>query len=190
MLILEHSQVKFCTLQALNPHQSQPISGVSYNNKLFQLLDRYPLAEQERAIRNTRQLYVDTQGKRLLLVLTETDCISVWEEGKTLQIAIDETEQNLELVQSLDLNKLVAELRNIGGIDIRDRRYHLKIYPRCFIGSEAVDWFVNNLGINRTAAIALGQRLIDERLIHHVVDQHLFKDDQLFYRFYWDESRS
>jgi hypothetical protein len=190
MLILEHSQVKFCTVQRLAQPQSPPTEGVSYHNKLFHLIDRYPLSDHDRAVRNARQVYIDTHGQRLLLVLTETDGISIWEEGKNLQIAVDETLLHLDLVKSVDLAQLVASLRNVGGIDIRDRRYHLKTYPRCFIGSDAVEWFVNNLAINRTAAIALGQRLIDENWIHHVVDQHIFKDDQLFYRFYWDESRN
>lgn len=40
---------------------------------------------------------------------------------------------------------------------------------------------------DKKQAVRLGQRLIDENLVHHVLDQHKFADDFLFYRFYWNE---
>ena len=78
-------------------------------------------------------------------------------------------------------------MRNVGGIKIEDRRYKLKNYPKTFIGSEVVTWFKSELDISTEQAIRLGQRLVDEKIIHHVLDQHSFKNDLLFYRFYWDE---
>ena len=41
--------------------------------------------------------------------------------------------------------------------------------------------------ISRKEAVMLGQRLMDVKHIHHVVDDHEFKDGHFFYRFYWDE---
>jgi Domain found in Dishevelled, Egl-10, and Pleckstrin (DEP) len=191
MLILEKSQIECCQIQSIGNDKSPVLNGIRYNGKLFRPIDRYSLAERDLAIRNARQLFIDTHGKRSQVVVAESDGLSVWEEDKSLQTVTPVLRQPyLDLVQDLDLKTLVGALRNVGGIDICDRRYHLKIYSRCFIGSEAVDWFVDNLGIDRPAAIVLGQRLIDEHWIHHVVDQHTFADGHLFYRFYWDEARS
>lgn len=74
-------------------------------------------------------------------------------------------------------------------IRIENRWYNLRFHPRCFVGSEAVIWLMQSLKISHENAILLGQRLIDEKLIHHVTDNHAFKDEYLFYRFYWDEKQ-
>ncbi len=191
MLILEKSQIESCQIQSIGNEKAPILSGVSYKGKLFRPIDRYPLSQRDQALRLARQLFIDTHGKRSQLVVAESDGISVWEEDKSLQkVSSIEPQPHRDLIEDLDLKTLVAELRNVGGIDIRDRRYHLKIYPRCFISREAIDWFVDKLGIDRPAAVLLGQRLIDEHWIHHVVDQHTFEDGHLFYRFYWDEART
>ena len=36
-------------------------------------------------------------------------------------------------------------------------------------------------------ALSMGQQMIDLSLIHHVHDEHPFKNENLFYRFYRDE---
>lgn len=50
-----------------------------------------------------------------------------------------------------------------------------------------MSWLRDNLGLSQAEAIALGQRLIEEKWIHHVTDDHQFKNEYLFYRFYMDE---
>jgi hypothetical protein len=45
-------------------------------------------------------------------------------------------------------------------------------------------------GYTVNEALSIGQRLIDLSLAHHVVDEHPFKNEKLFYRFYRDESPS
>ncbi|NEQ87860.1 MAG: hypothetical protein F6K26_50170, partial [Moorea sp. SIO2I5] len=39
----------------------------------------------------------------------------------------------------------------------------------------------------REDAVTIGQILINRGIIHHVADDHPFRDDYLFYRFYLDE---
>jgi len=39
----------------------------------------------------------------------------------------------------------------------------------------------------REEAIQLGQLLIEQGIIHHVYDEHPFRDGYVFYRFYTDE---
>jgi len=89
----------------------------------------------------------------------------------------------------IDLEALVREMRGSDGIVISDRRYRLNVYPRCFVGLEAVDWLVQNRNCTRAEAIEVGQMLLDRGIIHHVMDQHGFQDEYLFYRFYSDEQR-
>ncbi|MBL1210633.1 hypothetical protein [Geminocystis sp. GBBB08] len=83
--------------------------------------------------------------------------------------------------------KIVNDLRGNKGLEIKDRKYRLTTYPLCFIGSEAVKWMEKNYIISKSEAITLGQELMDLKIIHHVTDDHNFKNDYLFYRFYLDE---
>jgi hypothetical protein len=39
----------------------------------------------------------------------------------------------------------------------------------------------------REEAILMGQLMVQQGIIHHVLDEHDFKDELLFYRFYLDE---
>lgn len=75
------------------------------------------------------------------------------------------------------------------GIPVADRRYRLKLYPRSFVGSEAVLWMVKNLRLSQMAAIVLGQEMINAGVFHHVCHAHTFKDEYLFYRWEEDEQR-
>ena len=68
-----------------------------------------------------------------------------------------------------------------GGLDIRDRVYRLRVYPKCFVGREAVDWLVRDQGMARPHAVDVGRRLLALGLIRHVVDEHDFEDGELFY---------
>jgi len=86
---------------------------------------------------------------------------------------------------ALDLDTLAGQLRS--SISIEDRRYRLNLYPRCFVGSEAVAWLMTTQKATKVEAIRLGQALIDRKIIHHVLDEHAFADAYLFYRFYSDE---
>lgn len=73
-------------------------------------------------------------------------------------------------------------------ISVLDRRYRLRVYLKCFIGSEAVNWIVRNRLCTRLDAVNLGQQFIDANIFYHVCKDHTFKDDYLFYRFREDDS--
>ncbi|KAK1863880.1 hypothetical protein I4F81_006433 [Pyropia yezoensis] len=75
------------------------------------------------------------------------------------------------------------------GVPVADRRYRLKLYPRTFVGSEAVLWMVKNLRLSQMAAIVLGREMINAGVFHHVCHAHTFKDEYLFYRWEEDEQR-
>ena len=46
---------------------------------------------------------------------------------------------------------------------------------------------VDNLSIPLEKTVKIGQQLVDNKIIHHVHDQHEFENRYLFYRFYIDE---
>ena len=78
--------------------------------------------------------------------------------------------------------RLWNAMRVPGGLDVRDRMFHLRTYPQCFVGREAVDWMAHHAGISRSEAVQQGRRLIALGLMTHVVDEHDFEDAELFYR--------
>ena len=61
---------------------------------------------------------------------------------------------------------------------------------RLRLGNEAVDWISKKTKLSREDAVSLGQKMIDKGIFHHVLDEHQFKDEALFYRFSDDEGKS
>jgi hypothetical protein len=82
---------------------------------------------------------------------------------------------------------LTQKIRNLGGLSIQNRTYHLRSYYSCFVASELVDWLIaSGEAEDRNHAVQLGQLLIDTDYVHHVVDEHNFQDSYLFFRFRQD----
>ncbi|KAG2459496.1 RPGF4 factor, partial [Polypterus senegalus] len=72
---------------------------------------------------------------------------------------------------------------------IRDRKYHLKTYRQCCVGTELVDWMMHQSSCvhSRTQAVGMWQVLLEEGVLNHVDQEHNFQDKYLFYRFLDDE---
>lgn len=85
-----------------------------------------------------------------------------------------------------DVEAFYALARSDAGFDVKDRSYRGTLHPRSFVGSEAVEW-MQAQGNTINEALSMGQQLVDLSLIHHVHDEHPFKNENLFYRFYRDE---
>jgi GTPase SAR1 family protein len=93
---------------------------------------------------------------------------------------------DLTLADTTDIIDVDEELIQLfkEGVEVKDRKYHLKIYPQCFVGSEAVDWLVNNgFAINRKEAEYIGNKIMEKGVFSHVVNEHKFRDKYYFYRF-------
>jgi hypothetical protein len=90
-------------------------------------------------------------------------------------------------LDAIEIDELVARMRAPGGLDIATRSYLGRTYERCFVGHAAVDWMCASYALARAGATTLGQRLLDLRLVHHVLDEHEFVDGYFFYRFLADE---
>ncbi|WP_264323542.1 mechanosensitive ion channel domain-containing protein [Romeriopsis navalis] len=86
-----------------------------------------------------------------------------------------------------EIGQLIQQMRGPEGVSIQDRRFRLTVHPKCFVGSEAVTWIVDTQKATREAAVQIGQLLVELGIVHHVTDEHAFRDEYLFYRFYDDE---
>lgn len=205
MLFLDHTQVKHCKLQ----DKDKPVSGIIYNNKIFVRAKAFPKEELEAAIKECREEYLDHEERSQIptLLIKGKNSVGIWMENKRYQpeniieILAEEKSPVVNGTSSnaaqaggdnhrLSLRKLASEMRSEQGVEIKTRRHKLKLYQRCFVGTEAVDWLTKRAKVSRTEAVKLGQQMIERGLFHHVLDEHQFKDEPLFYRFNEDEGKS
>lgn len=90
-----------------------------------------------------------------------------------------------------NFDSVYARMRDpSSGFQVADRRWRLLSYSKCFIGSEAVSWMVENLGLARPDAVRTGQHLMDAGIIHHVTHSEPFSDSYYFFRFQEDDESS
>mmetsp|Transcript_18783 Transcript_18783/g.46136 ORF Transcript_18783/g.46136 Transcript_18783/m.46136 type:complete len:670 (-) Transcript_18783:37-2046(-) len=85
-----------------------------------------------------------------------------------------------------DLTELVQRFR--AGVSVQDRKFRATKYKQCFVGSEAVQWLVSSgAAANESDAVNIGNAMMNAGVFHHVLRDHPFKDEMLFYRFVADE---
>ncbi|GAB0497800.1 hypothetical protein MMPV_009137 [Pyropia vietnamensis] len=91
-----------------------------------------------------------------------------------------------------DFESVYARMRAADtGVAVADRRWRVMTYTKCFVGSEAVTWMMENLGIGtRPEAVKVGQGLMDAGLVHHVTHSEPFADEYFFYRWQEDDESS
>lgn len=80
----------------------------------------------------------------------------------------------------LTAEALCADLAS--NVKALNRVYHLKSYPSCFVGSEAVAWLEKQYAVSTDQAIALGVALQQLGMLHHVAHEHAFTNEPYFYR--------
>ena len=87
-----------------------------------------------------------------------------------------------------DLSDIAAKFKD--NVKLSDRSYRLKTYKQCFVGSEAVDYLVESgATATREDAVLLGNAFIEMHMIEHVLRDHAFKDEYLFYRLVGENER-
>uniref|UniRef100_A0A8I5NV18 Phosphatidylinositol-3,4,5-trisphosphate dependent Rac exchange factor 1 n=1 Tax=Papio anubis TaxID=9555 RepID=A0A8I5NV18_PAPAN len=120
------------------------------------------------------------------------------EKQKWLDAIIREREQreSLKLGMERDAYVMIAEkgeklyhmMMNKKVNLIKDRRRKLSTVPKCFLGNEFVAWLLEIGEISKTEeGVNLGQALLENGIIHHVSDKHQFKNEQVMYRFRYDD---
>ncbi len=186
MLVLSTNEIRYCSVVKKTAEQIKTRSGLCYEGKLYLKGESFNKERGQDAIKKARQAFVEHKGQVLYLVIQEPNCFTLYAHDKRIELK-EKAYSPQEIVAKIDLKKLVRAMRSAGGIEIKNRRYHFGIYNQCFVGSEAVFWLRKKLRISEILAVQLGQRLVDEKLIHHVFDEHPFRNDYLFYRFYEDE---
>ncbi|MDJ0570617.1 MAG: hypothetical protein QNJ53_16450 [Pleurocapsa sp. MO_192.B19] len=206
MLFLDYTQVKSCKLQG----KDNKISGIIYNGKTFVRVKAFPKEELEAAIKECREEYLDHEerSKIATLLIKEKNGVGIWMHNTNYKLdststSDDENHSSSETqsvsiapvksqtdTNRISLRQLALEMRSEKGVEIKTRRYKLKLYQHCFLGNEAVDWIAQRAKLSRPNAIKLGQHMMDKGLFHHVLDEHQFKDEALFYRFKDDEGKS
>lgn len=102
-------------------------------------------------------------------------------ESRILQIGKERFSKN-----TIKISALAEEMQAPppAGVPRANRRWHLKYYDDCFIGSQFVTWLVTNFEDIRTReeAVAFGEELMSKGLFEHCKGAHQFLDGHYFYR--------
>ncbi|NES72048.1 MAG: hypothetical protein F6K24_46065, partial [Okeania sp. SIO2D1] len=171
--VLTSKKVKHCLVRHKVAGEEKISRAVFYEGKTFVKGETYASDEGREALQHSRDFFLANKGEKECLVLECKKGFTLWYQDDFAQIV--KKSKTKDLVSQIDLKKLVTKMRDIDGIPIQDRRHKLTVYPRCFVGSEAVKWFRKKLKLSKKQAVKLGQRLIDENWIHHVLDEHNFR---------------
>lgn len=202
MLFLDHTQVQYCKIQ----NKDKTISGIIYNDNLFIRDKAFPKEEMEAAIKECREEYLDHVERSQIptLLVKDRKSVGIWmqnnqhksqiisynEEPDTSGIQASPSAKKPSNSNRISLKQLAAQMRSENGVEVKTRRHKLKLYHRCFLGTEAVTWLSEQTKLSRKDTVKLGQKMIDKGFFHHVIDDHQFKDEELFYRFDEDEGKS
>ncbi len=87
-----------------------------------------------------------------------------------------------------DLGDITKKVKNL--FDIKDRKHGIRrtTYEKCFVGSEAVQALIDgNVAAGDRDALFIGNMLLNAGVFRHVLNEHSFKNEKLFYRFVSDE---
>ncbi|MGB3238699.1 MAG: hypothetical protein WBB29_10400 [Geitlerinemataceae cyanobacterium] len=185
MLILTSDRVQYCQAIRSIEGKSETVPSLIYQAQLFDQCRSYPRTRKQEAVRWCRQKFLENNEEILFLIIEEPDGYTIWCQDDRLKYAGNY--QKLDFVDGVDLKQLVDKMRQSNSFKIKDRRYNFKMYRKCFVGRDAVSWMMKTLEIDPEKAIALGQRLMDEKWIRHVSDEQPFRDEYLFYRFLLDD---
>lgn len=84
---------------------------------------------------------------------------------------------------NIDFHKLASDIQSDQGIPLKDRRWHFKLHPNCFVGSDLTSWLLTNFNDveSRDEAVDLGNQLMQRGLFQHVQKKHRFRDGNYFY---------
>ena len=184
-MLLKSQDVSYCQLVRQFGNTSEIVSGVSYQGNLFVRGNSFPKQQRQVAITEMRRNFLDPEPVIACLLVEDGDIVTIWHEDRYItKIATDAA----DIVKHFSLAQLVEEMRSKSGVKIEDRAQSFRFpYRRCFIGREGVDWIVKRLSIERSEAVALGVKLIDDNWLKNLSNKQSFGDDELFYQFCMDK---
>jgi hypothetical protein len=184
-MLLKSQDVSYCQLVRQFGNTAEIVSGVNYQGSLFVRGNSFPLQQRQIAITEMRRSYLDPEPAIACLLVEDGDIVTIWYEDKYI---IKIVKDALDIVSYSNLAQLVADMRSPQGVKIENRAQSFRFpYLRCFVGREAVDWMTKKLSIDRPQAVALGQRLIDDKWLRNLSNKQPFEDNDLFYQFLMDK---
>jgi hypothetical protein len=205
MLLLDSTQVKHCKLQS----NDKTIPGIIYNGSIFTRAKAFPKEELETAIKECREDYLDHEERSKIptLLIKGKNSVGIWMQNKRykqeniIEVLDDEKSSDAAAstnnvskstvdVERISIRQIASQMHSEKGVEIKTRRYKLKLYQHCFLGNEAVDWIVAQVKVSRPDAVKIGQKMLDKGIFNHVTTEHPFKDEGLFYRFNEDKGKS
>ncbi|MCC0177541.1 hypothetical protein I4641_11185 [Waterburya agarophytonicola K14] len=205
MLLLDNTEVKHCKLK----DKENLIPGVIYSNKIFTRAKAFPKEELEVAIKECRENFLDHEERSKIptLLIKGKTTVGIWMENKrykkediiqasgdrqssSIKSAEQDSSKSTTDTSRISTRQIASKMRSDKGVEIKTRRHKLKLYQRCFLGNEAVDWISKEVKISRSDAIKVGQKMLEKGFFSHVTDDHNFKDEGLFYRFNEDKDKS
>jgi hypothetical protein len=70
--------------------------------------------------------------------------------------------------------------------EVKDRKYHFRSYPNCFVGKDVVAALIQKGYVeNAQEAVDKGNILLKNGLFAHVTQEHAFENGSFFYRFFF-----
>ncbi|XP_053309033.1 phosphatidylinositol 3,4,5-trisphosphate-dependent Rac exchanger 1 protein [Spea bombifrons] len=106
------------------------------------------------------------------------------EQRESLKLGMERDAYVMIAEKGEKLYHMVSKKANL----IKDRRRKFSTIPKCFHGNEFVSWLMENGEISKAEeGVNLGQALLENGIIHHVSDKHQFKNEQVLYRFRYDD---
>ncbi|MDI1486208.1 MAG: vacuolar membrane-associated protein iml1 [Ramalina farinacea] len=194
-------RARFVLIPVVAPAQSHRVSGskdltaeedrLEGIKKLTQLWQkcRYLSAEDRRFTRASR---INEDANPLDVQYYTKNASAVVIEELNNAIDHDAASAPVQLLPEADLlqrpglsTKTLAErIQGPKGVQIVDRRWHLKLHHNCLIGSELTTWLVENFRDvdTREEAVELGNGLLADGLFKHVEKRHDFRDGHYFYQ--------
>ncbi len=172
MIILSPEDVYPCALQRPG---SLPLFGFCYQRWHFywEGTERLPEAE---AVTRCRIWIESPEPPQVFKVL--------YCEGNEYRVAVH-TPDLTPISWQDGLSSLCEAMRNSGEL-VADHRWRLRNFEKSFVGSEAVTWLSQNLGISRGEAVQLGRECQQAGLLDHVLAEQEFADAPYYYRFGMD----
>lgn len=116
------------------------------------------------------------------VVATELDKLLALEESGDVQ-STQLLPDSEKLDRTTPMSKLAQAMQGEKGIEIKNRRWHLRLHYNCFHGEEFTNWLLHNVKNMQTReeAVEFGNELMKEGLLEHVNGRHNFKDGNYFY---------
>ena len=117
------------------------------------------------------------------VVATEIEKLIATDEGaESGQIQLLPDSELLERSTS-SVAKIAQVLQSDRGVEIANRRWHLRLHYSCFKGDDFTNWLISSFKDidSREEAVDFGNELMQHGLFHHVSTRHTFKDGNYFY---------